>query len=181
MKNVNDVLGPAVIGKDSSQQREIDQLMIDLDGTPNKQKLGANAILGVSLAVSKAGAAAKGVPLYQHVADVAGNSKNANVLPVPAFNVINGGSHAGNKLAFQEYFIIPTGAPSFSEGLRIGTECYHTAKIITIWGRRDAIGDEAARLVMPGKASSSSWRPSRRRATRGSAKLAWTSPRRNLK
>ena len=73
VKNVNDVLGPAVVGKDSSQQREIDQLMIDLDGTPNKQKLGANAILGVSLAVSKAGAAAKGVPLYQHVADVAGN------------------------------------------------------------------------------------------------------------
>ena len=145
VKNVNDVLGPAVIGKDSSQQREIDQLMIDLDGTPNKQKLGANAILGVSLAVSKAGAAAKGVPLYQHVADVAGNTKNANVLPVPAFNVINGGSHAGNKLAFQEYFIIPTGAPSFSEGLRIGTECYHTlAKIIKnkFGGDATLIGDE---------------------------------------
>ena len=143
--NVNDVLGPAVIGKDSSQQREIDQLMIDLDGTPNKQKLGANAILGVSLAVSKAGAAAKGVPLYQHVADVAGNTNNANVLPVPAFNVINGGSHAGNKLAFQEYFIIPTGAPSFSEGLRIGTECYHTlAKIIKnkFGGDATLIGDE---------------------------------------
>mmetsp|Transcript_10356 Transcript_10356/g.27478 ORF Transcript_10356/g.27478 Transcript_10356/m.27478 type:complete len:352 (-) Transcript_10356:43-1098(-) len=119
--------------------------MIDLDGTPNKQKLGANAILGVSLAVSKAGAAAKGVPLYQHVADVAGNTKNANVLPVPAFNVINGGSHAGNKLAFQEYFIIPTGAPSFSEGLRIGTECYHTlAKIIKnkFGGDATLIGDE---------------------------------------
>ena len=144
VKNVNDVLGPAVVGKDSSQQREIDQLMIDLDGTPNKQKLGANAILGVSLAVSKAGAAAKGVPLYQHVADVAGNPL-ANVLPVPAFNVINGGSHAGNKLAFQEYFIIPTGAPSFSEGLRIGTECYHTlAKIIKnkFGGDATLIGDE---------------------------------------
>merc|ERR1712100_700473 len=115
------------MGKDSSQQREIDQLMIDLDGTPNKQKLGANAILGVSLAVSKAGAAAKGVPLYQHVADVAGNPL-ANVLPVPAFNVINGGSHAGNKLAFQEYFIIPLGAESFSEAIRIGCECYHTLK-----------------------------------------------------
>jgi enolase len=145
VKNVNDVLGPAVKGMDSSKQREIDQLMIDLDGTPNKQKLGANAILGVSLAVSKAGASAKGVPLYQHVADVAGNTKNANVLPVPAFNVINGGSHAGNKLAFQEYFIIPTGAPSFSEGLRIGTECYHTlAKIIKnkFGGDATLIGDE---------------------------------------
>ena len=143
--NVNDVLGPAVKGMDSSKQREIDQLMIDLDGTPNKQKLGANAILGVSLAVSKAGAAAKGVPLYQHVADVAGNTNNANVLPVPAFNVINGGSHAGNKLAFQEYFIIPTGAPSFSEGLRIGTECYHALKKIIkgkFGGDATLIGDE---------------------------------------
>jgi len=145
VKNVNEILGPAVKGMDSAEQRKIDQLMIDLDGTPNKEKLGANAILGVSLAAAKAGAAAKGVPLYQHVADVAGNSKHANVLPVPAFNVINGGSHAGNKLAFQEYFIIPTGAPSFSEGLRIGTECYHALKKIIkgkFGGDATLIGDE---------------------------------------
>ena len=104
VKNVNEVLGPAVCGMDAADQRAIDNLCIDLDGTPNKAKLGANAILGVSLAAAKAGAAAKGVPLYKHIADLAGNGE-ANVLPVPAFNVINGGSHAGNKLAFQEYFI----------------------------------------------------------------------------
>ena len=143
--NVNDVLGPAVKGMDSSKQREIDQLMIDLDGTPNKQKLGANAILGVSLAVSKAGASAKGVPLYQHVADVAGNTRTPTCFPCQPLTFINGG-HAGNKLAFQEYFIIPTGAPRFSEGLRIGTECYHTlAKII-----KNKFGASATSLATSG-------------------------------
>lgn len=86
---------------------QIDQFMLNLDGTENKSKLGANAILGVSLAVAKAGAAKKGVPLYKHLADLAGNANI--VLPVPAFNVINGGSHAGNKLAMQEFMILPTG------------------------------------------------------------------------
>ena len=144
VKNVNEVLGPAVCGMDAADQRAIDNLCIDLDGTPNKAKLGANAILGVSLAAAKAGAAAKGVPLYKHIADLAGNGE-ANVLPVPAFNVINGGSHAGNKLAFQEYFIIPTGASSFSEGLRVGTECYHALKKIIkdkFGGDATLIGDE---------------------------------------
>ncbi|KAH8046064.1 phosphopyruvate hydratase [Aureococcus anophagefferens] len=144
VKNVNEVLGPAVCGMDAADQRAIDNLCIDLDGTPNKANLGANAILGVSLAAAKAGAAAKGVPLYKHIADLAGNSE-ANVLPVPAFNVINGGSHAGNKLAFQEYFIIPTGASSFSEGLRAGTECYHALKKIIkdkFGGDATLIGDE---------------------------------------
>ncbi|CAM9183080.1 unnamed protein product, partial [Heterosigma akashiwo] len=102
---VNNVIAPALLGKDPRKQEELDQLMLDLDGTPNKTKLGANAILGVSLALAKAGAGAKGVPLYRHFADLAGNDKL--VLPVPSFNVINGGSHAGNKLAFQEFMIMP--------------------------------------------------------------------------
>jgi enolase len=102
--------------------------MIDLDGTPNKGKLGANAILGASLAVSKAGAAEKGVPLYQHYADLAGN--NRLVLPVPSFNVINGGKHAGNALAFQEFMILPVGASSFSEAMVMGCEIYATLKSV---------------------------------------------------
>ena len=102
--------------------------MIELDGTENKSKLGANAILGVSLAVAKAGAAAKGLPLYKYFGHLAGNSDF--VLPVPAFNVINGGSHAGNKLAFQEFMILPTGAKSFSEAMQIGAEVYHNLKSV---------------------------------------------------
>jgi enolase len=101
VKNVNDILGPAVLGMDPTSQKEIDQIMIDLDGTPNKANLGANAILGVSLAVSKAGAASNGIPLYAHYAKLAGNDLKQYTMPVPCFNVINGGSHAGNKLAFQ--------------------------------------------------------------------------------
>jgi len=128
--NVNDVIAPALVGKDFdiADQRAIDQLMLDLDGTDNKSKLGANAILGVSLAVCKAGAASKGVPLYRHIADLAGNSDV--ILPVPAFNVINGGTHAGNKLAMQEFMILPTGASSFTEAMRMGTETYHHLKAV---------------------------------------------------
>ena len=143
--NVNDVLAPAVMGMDVTQQQAIDRAMLDVDGTPNKSKMGANAILGVSLAVSKAGAAAKGVPLYQHYADLAGNDLKQFTMPVPCFNVINGGSHAGNKLAFQEYFVIPTGAKSFAEAMQIGCEVYHTlGKIIKAKFGGDAtlIGDE---------------------------------------
>ena len=120
INNVNTVLANAVKGHDVTKQGAIDEIMIKLDGTPNKGKLGANAILGVSLAVSKAGAASKGVPLYQHYADLAGNKDL--VLPVPSFNVINGGSHAGNRLAFQEFMILPTGASSFTEAMIMGTE-----------------------------------------------------------
>jgi enolase len=101
VKNVNEILGPAVLGMDPTSQEQIDQIMIDLDGTPNKANLGANAILGVSLAVSKAGAASNGIPLYAHYAKLAGNDLKQYTMPVPCFNVINGGSHAGNKLAFQ--------------------------------------------------------------------------------
>ena len=118
VQNVNDILGPAVKGMDPLEQEAIDQLMRDTDGTPNKANMGANAILGVSLAVAKAGAAAAGVPLYQHFANLAGNTQKQFTMPVPCFNVINGGSHAGNKLAFQEYFVIPTGATSFKEAMQ---------------------------------------------------------------
>ncbi|XP_050426903.1 alpha-enolase-like [Adelges cooleyi] len=128
VKNINDIIAPALIksGIEVSDQKAIDDFMIKLDGTPNKAKLGANAILGVSLAVAKAGAAQKGVPLFRHLADLAGN-KNI-ILPVPAFNVINGGSHAGNKLAMQEFMILPTGASSFTEAMQIGAEVYHNLK-----------------------------------------------------
>merc|ERR1719323_1686912 len=143
VENVNTKLAPALKGMDVTKQQELDDKMKELDGTPNKSNLGANAILGVSLAAAKAGAEAKGVPLYQHVADLAGNDKL--VLPVPCFNVINGGSHAGNKLAFQEYFIVPIGAPNFKEAMRIGCECYHTLKGIIkkkMGGDATLIGDE---------------------------------------
>jgi enolase len=137
-----------------TDQTAIDDFLLKLDGTPNKckhlrsrfdpfscqkktltnvktilAKLGANALLGVSLAVARAGAAAKNVPLYVHLADLAGN-KAPYVLPVPAFNVINGGSHAGNKLAMQEFMILPVGAASFAEAMKIGSECYHALKSV---------------------------------------------------
>jgi enolase len=145
VSNVNDILGPAVKGMDVTNQKGIDDAMIQLDGTPNKANLGANAILGVSLAVAKAGAASKKVPLYKHFADLAGNDLKQFTMPVPCFNVINGGSHAGNKLAFQEYFVIPTGASTFAEAMQIGCEVYHTlGKIIKAKFGGDAtlIGDE---------------------------------------
>merc|ERR1719145_244784 len=129
---------------DVREQQALDDKMMAVDGTPNKSKLGANAILGVSLAAAKAAAQGKGVPLYKHFAELAGNT-GPMVLPVPCFNVINGGSHAGNKLAFQEYFIIPVGAESFKEAIRIGCECYHTLKGIIkkkFGGDATLIGDE---------------------------------------
>ncbi|XP_052875055.1 enolase-like isoform X2 [Gossypium arboreum] len=127
--NVNTIIGPALIGKTA-----IDNFMVQqLDGTQNewgwcKQKLGANAILAVSLAVCKAGAEVLNIPLYRHIANLAGNKKL--VLPVPAFNVINGGSHAGNKLAMQEFMILPTGASSFKEDMKMGVEVYHNLKSV---------------------------------------------------
>lgn len=146
VENVNKVIGPALIESKLSvvDQKAVDEFLIKLDGTKNKSKLGANAILGVSLAVAKAGAGEKGVPLYVHLADLAG-SKKPFVLPVPAFNVINGGSHAGNKLAMQEFMILPTGASSFSEAMKMGTEVYHTLKgVIKAKYGQDAtnVGDE---------------------------------------
>jgi enolase len=143
VNNVKEIIAPKLIGLDPTEQRQIDEIMKKLDGTENKGRLGANAILGVSLAVAKGGAAAKGVPLYQHFADMIKN--NNLVLPVPAFNVINGGSHAGNKLAFQEFMIMPTGASSFSEAMAMGCEVYHTLKgVIKKKYGQDAtnVGDE---------------------------------------
>jgi len=128
--HVNNTLGPLVVksGINVKEQEKLDNLMIKEDGTDNKSKFGANAILGVSLAICKAGAAEKNVPLYRHLADLRGHEKV--VLPVPAFNVINGGSHAGNKLAMQEFMILPVGASSFSEAMRMGSEIYHHLKAV---------------------------------------------------
>jgi enolase len=149
VKNVNESIAPTLIGKDETQQSELDKYMVEtLDGTKNewgwcKKKLGANAILAVSLAVCKAGAAARKVPLWQHIADLAGNPSPC--LPVPSFNIINGGSHAGNKLAMQEFMVLPVGAESFSEAMQIGCEVYHNLKKV-IKGRygldATAVGDE---------------------------------------
>ncbi|CAG8668768.1 15370_t:CDS:2 [Acaulospora colombiana] len=130
VKNVNEVIAPALIdsGLTVTQQKEIDALLLKLDGTPNKGKLGANAILGVSIAVAEAGAAEKGVPLYKYLGSLAGHEGDKMTMPCPAFNVINGGSHAGNGLAFQEFMLLPTGASSFTESMKMGTETYHTLK-----------------------------------------------------
>eukprot|EP00249_Psilotum_nudum_P004729 c18235_g1_i1 orf=88-1515(+) len=126
--NVNEKIALALVGMDPTQQAEIDRVMIGLDKTDNKSELGANAMLAVSMAVCRAGAAEKEVPLYQHIADLGGNGKL--ILPVPAFNIINGGSHAGNKLAMQEFMILPIGANSFSDALRMGSETYHHLKAV---------------------------------------------------
>eukprot|EP00232_Nephroselmis_pyriformis_P025627 CAMPEP_0182871986 /NCGR_PEP_ID=MMETSP0034_2-20130328/11434_1 /TAXON_ID=156128 /ORGANISM="Nephroselmis pyriformis, Strain CCMP717" /LENGTH=478 /DNA_ID=CAMNT_0025004557 /DNA_START=33 /DNA_END=1469 /DNA_ORIENTATION=+ len=143
VENINTKIGPALIGKDPSQQKELDDLMIELDGTENKGTFGANAILAVSMAICKAGAAEKDIPLYRHIAELAGNK--SVVLPVPAFNIINGGSHAGNALAMQEFMILPIGASSFTEALQMGTEVYHNLKsVIKAKYGQDAcnVGDE---------------------------------------
>lgn len=145
VKNITEQIAPSLIkaNLDLKDQTAVDNFMLKLDGTKSKEKLGANAILAVSMAVCKAGAAEKGVPLYQHIADLAGNS--TLILPVPAFNVINGGSHAGNKLAMQEFMILPTGASSFTEAMKMGSETYHHLKAV-IKGKygQDAcnVGDE---------------------------------------
>ncbi|KAL1405216.1 phosphopyruvate hydratase [Vanrija albida] len=133
VKNVNEVLGPALIESKLpvTSQKEIDDLLIKTDGTPNKGKLGANAILGVSMAVTEAGAADKGLPLYAYIAQLAG-VQEPFILPTPAFNVINGGSHAGNALAFQEFMLLPTGAASFTEALKMGSETYHALKKVIV-------------------------------------------------
>lgn len=136
--NVNDKIKPAVIGQDASAQALIDQIMIDLDGTKNKKSLGANAILGVSLAVARAAAAAAGLPLYRYL-----GGPNAKVLPVPMMNIINGGSHSDAPIAFQEFMIRPVGAPTFSEAVRMGAEIFHSLKkVLHGRGLSTAVGDE---------------------------------------
>ncbi|CAI4513400.1 CFF_collapsed_G0022840.mRNA.1.CDS.1 [Saccharomyces cerevisiae] len=125
VKNVNDA------NIDVKDQKAVDDFLISLDGTANKSKLGANAILGVSLAASRAAAAEKNVPLYKHLADLSKSKTSPYVLPVPFLNVLNGGSHAGGALALQEFMIAPTGAKTFAEALRIGSEVYHNLKSLT--------------------------------------------------
>ncbi|KAL9086026.1 MAG: hypothetical protein Q9159_004419 [Coniocarpon cinnabarinum] len=129
--NVNSKIGPELIkaGIDVKDQAKVDEFLKQLDGTQNKTNLGANAILGVSMAVAKAGAAEKGVPLYTHISDLAG-TKKPYVLPVPFMNVLNGGSHAGGALAFQEFMIVPDSAPSFTEAMRQGSEVYQKLKAL---------------------------------------------------
>jgi enolase len=130
--NVNTIIKPGLVGKDVTEQKELDTFMVEnLDGTKNewgfcKSKLGANAILAVSLAAARAAAAYKKIPLYQYIAELAGKKTDKYVLPVPSFNIINGGAHAGNKLAFQEFMIMPTGAKTFREAMQIGAEVYHS-------------------------------------------------------
>ncbi len=138
VENVNQKIGPELIGLDPTDQRDIDNLMRELDGTPNKSNLGANAILGVSLAVAKAAAESLGLPLYRYI-----GGTNARQLPVPMANIINGGKHADNKIDFQEYMIMPIGAPDFSTGIRMVCEVFHTLKkVLKDAGHNTAVGDE---------------------------------------
>ena len=136
--NVNDIIAPEVIGFDASDQRGLDRLMIGLDGTPNKGKLGANAILGVSLAAAQASAESAGLDLYQYI-----GGPNAHVLPVPMMNIMNGGSHADSNVDIQEFMIAPIGAKSFREALRMGAEVYHSLKaVVKERGLSTGLGDE---------------------------------------
>ena len=136
--NVNTTIRDALIGTDATDQRAVDTAMLDLDGTPNKANLGANAILGVSLAVARARANSQGLPLWRSLGGEA-----ANTLPVPMMNIINGGAHADNNVDFQEFMIIPVGATSFRESLRIGAEIFHSLKkVLRAKGLNAAVGDE---------------------------------------
>jgi len=138
VKNVNEVITPEVLGMDAARQAELDQLMIELDGTANKGKLGANAILGVSLAAAKAAANSAGMPLYRYFGGC-----NANILPVPMMNILNGGRHADNNVDFQEFMIMPIGAKNFPEALRMGAEVFHTLKaVLAKKGYGTSVGDE---------------------------------------
>ncbi len=135
---VTEVIAPELIDEDATEQRHIDEAMIDLDGTDNKGKLGANAILGVSLAVAKAAAESAGLPLYRYL-----GGPNAHVLPVPMMNILNGGSHADSNVDIQEFMIAPVGAPTFREALRMGAEVYHTLKsVLKERGLSTGLGDE---------------------------------------
>ena len=138
VKNVNDLIAKSITGFDITAQAEIDQIMIDLDGTPNKSKLGANAILAVSMAVAKAAAEEANLPLYRYI-----GGTNARTVPMPMMNILNGGAHADNKIDFQEFMIMPVGAPSFSEGLRWGVEIFHQLKsTLKKKGYSTNVGDE---------------------------------------
>jgi enolase len=138
VENVNKRIAPEIIGMDATDQVALDRLMCDLDGTPNKETLGANAILGVSLAAARAAAMAQEVPLYRYI-----GGANANTLPVPLMNILNGGSHAANNVDLQEFMVVPLGAETFSEGLRYGAEIFHhLKKVLTKKGLGAGVGDE---------------------------------------
>lgn len=142
VSNIVTVIKPLLIGKDAANQRQIDQLMIDADGTENKDKLGANAILAVSLAAAKATAISKNIPLYQHIADING-TPGKYTLPVPMMNIINGGEHADNNVDIQEFMVQPVGVKSFSEALRCGAEIFHALKaVLKNRGLSTSVGDE---------------------------------------
>ena len=136
--NVNNIIAPALIGQDATLQSHIDEMMLAMDRTKNKSKLGANAILGVSMAVARAAAESHGLPLYRYIGGV-----KANVLPTPMMNIVNGGAHADNNVDLQEFMIMPVGAPSFPEAVRIGAEVFHNLKkILHDAGHSTAVGDE---------------------------------------
>ena len=136
--NVNNIIAPELIGFDVTEQTLLDKIMIELDGTENKSKLGANAILGVSLAIARAAASALGMPLYRYIGGV-----NANTLPVPMMNIINGGSHADNSIDIQEFMIMPIGATSFAEAMKMGSEIFHNLKkVLSDRGMSTNVGDE---------------------------------------
>ena len=138
IRHVHDLIAPALVGKDVEQQALIDQTLIALDGTENKGRLGANAILGASLAVAKASAAARGMPLYRYL-----GGHTATILPVPLMNVINGGAHADNNVDFQEFMIVPIGAATFAEAMRFGAETFHSlSRVLKAHGYSTAVGDE---------------------------------------
>ncbi len=138
VKNINETIADELIGEDATEQVLIDNLLRELDGTPNKEKLGANAILGVSLAVCKAAAESLELPLYQYI-----GGPNGKTLPVPMMNILNGGSHADNNVDLQEFMVFPAGAPTFSEALRMGAEVFHNLKkVLKSKGYNTAVGDE---------------------------------------
>jgi enolase len=138
VQHVNTIIAPRLIGMDASRQADLDRLMIELDGTPNKGKLGANAILGVSMAVARAAAAAADLPLYTYL-----GGADATRLPVPMMNILNGGKHADNSVDFQEFMVMPIGAPTFAEALRYGAETFHALKkILSKRGYATSVGDE---------------------------------------
>ncbi|OQX37844.1 MAG: phosphopyruvate hydratase [Oceanospirillales bacterium LUC14_002_19_P2] len=142
VSNVNGPIREALLGKDAADQRAIDNLMIELDGTESKNKLGANAILAVSLAAAKAAAAEKGIPLYQHIADLNGTSGQYS-MPVPMMNILNGGEHADNNVDIQEFMVQPVGASSFAEALLMGAEIFHNLKkVLSAKGLSTSVGDE---------------------------------------
>src|SRR5436190_14138051 len=138
VKNVNGVIAPALTGQDATMQSHIDQLMLSLDGTRNKSKLGANAMLGVSMAVARAAADSHGLPLFRYIGGV-----KASVLPVPMMNIVNGGAHADNNVDLQEFMIMPLGAPNLPEAVRMGAEVFHQLKkILHDGGHSTSVGDE---------------------------------------